>query len=380
MWPQHLLFACTTLWAVGMVGVSMVALWRTQRPALLQSGQRAPPYVLIRPCAGQEQHLHSNLLSSRNLRGTPPLRTLLGARPGDAALPTLQAVAAQLTAAGHPTQVHLTHSVAANGKVAQLADLTAAAPPQCVCLYVDSDVDLSDFAVDIFLAPLMQPEVAATWAPFYESAPRSLADRASATLLCASLHSFALLRGLDPRGVVGKVLAVKPRALAEVGGWGSLGQVLGEDMELGRRLRAAAWRVVSVGLAARARPAPRSLRQVLQRWQRWLWVVRAQRPGLLWSYPLIFCSTLPLLGLCASLSAAAPRGALLLAVLVLGTRWRVARAAEACTGWRSHGWDWLWADLLLAIAWCGVLGRRRVRWRARTLHIDLRGQLHEPLG
>jgi ceramide glucosyltransferase len=97
--------------------------------------------------------------------------------------------------------------------------------------------------------------------------------------------------------MVGKLFAIRSDALSAVGGFDSLVGALGEDMLLARRLTEGGRRLVMGTAVAESRASGRSLHAVVSRYARWITVIRAQRPALLVSYPLLFASTPGLLAL-----------------------------------------------------------------------------------
>jgi ceramide glucosyltransferase len=112
-------------------------------------------------------------------------------------------------------------------------------------------------------------------------------------------------------------------------------------------------------------------------------VIRAQRPGLLASYPLLFFATGPIV-LCAA--AAAPGSPALAggaAAAAIGLRLAVARAAATASGRRlplhRAAADAALADAMLASAFVRALRSREVVWRETALRID-RGGILRALG
>jgi len=309
------------------------------------------------------------------------------ARPDDAAAPFCEAAAENLRAQGINATRVVTDADGPNQKSAQLAEvLVRELDDLPLVAVVDSDVDPASLDWAALLGPFARdPAVAAVWSPTVESSTRTLGDHASGALLGVTLHAFPLLAGLDPAGLVGKVMVVRRSALDAVGGFAALVPYLGEDMELSRRLRARGGRVVATGKVARSLASGRSWAAVVGRYARWMTVIRAQRPWLLPSYPLLFFATpLVLAGAtgCALAGDVRARGvALGAAGLVLG-----ARAALALAGrWRRGTGPWgaglvgevVLGDVLLARAFVQALGRRTVQWRGRALRVGADGALVE---
>ncbi len=342
--------------------VRAAAFWR--RP----QRQAGPPghVLVVRPLAGADA-----LLSPAHPRATCWFAV---ADRDDAAFPAAEAACAALRAAGSDAEVVLTGGDRGlpNHKAAQLAFcLERAGDSFDVLVCADGDVELE--ALEPLLAPLRWG-AAATWAPPVETgAAASFGDRASHALLGGSLHAFPLLAGIDPRGLVGKLFAVRVEPLRRIGGFEALARYLGEDMELARRLLAAGERIEAVPLRARSLVAGRSLATVADRYHRWMLVIRAQRPHLLASYPLLFA---PLPGIVLAGLVAGSAEAILLGVC---GRWLTALAARHVAHRRFAPFDAavdaLLADALLFAALVRALASRQLAWRGRRLSLARDGTL-----
>lgn len=332
--------------------VASVGLWSFVRPRT-RGGSWSGDALVVRPCHGAEPGLAIRLASG------PGPRVLAVATEDDAATPIARAVA--------DARVVVTGATGPNAKAEQLGRALEGATAEIVVV-ADSDVLLDDLAP--LLRPFSDPAVAAVWAPPVEVAPVTLADRASACVLDASLHSFALLGALDPGGMVGKLVAIRRADLDAVGGFGALRRHLGEDMELARRLRANGRSLRMADMTARSFAGGRTFGAVVARYARWLVVIRAQRPLLLLSYPLLFGATLPILVI------ALARGAWMLAVATLAVRLLIAAFARIRSGqprWLAP--EALLADVVLWAALVRALATRTVAWRGRLLRVEAGGLL-----
>jgi ceramide glucosyltransferase len=374
-------------WSAIVAAVSLEAVRRSlsrKRPA---SAMAAPPprVLVVRPCAGDEPGLAHNLRSLALAPRSFELRCRLAvADRRDAAWPIAERAAEALRAEGLDVEVVLTAARGPNRKVSQIHHvLSAERAPFDLLLVADSDLDLTAAALDLLVTPLTGPSPrSAVWAPPAEhAAAQTAGDRASIALLGASLHAFPLLAGLDRRGLVGKLFAVRRDVLDDLGGFGALVDHLGEDMELGRRILARGGTIEDAPLVARSMASGRSMEQAVARFARWLLVIRAQRPWLLPSYPFLFFAT-PLIVVLALLTApAAPQIAFAAALLALVSRLGVALAAARASG-RPVGLgsalrEALRGDLLLARAFARALGSRRFSWRGTALTIERGGVLRE---
>lgn len=370
------------VWLVAVATVSARA-FVARRPRL-RSGLRsvlvpprtsAPRIAILRPCAGAEPELARCLSSWPTWTGAPARAVLAVATAADPALAVAEAAARSLLDRGMDARVIVTGARGPNRKAAQLAEAARAAGDAGVLVVADSDVDLEGLDLHALIAPITADErVGACWAPPVEHGiARTWGDRASHALLGASLHAFPLLSRLDRRGMVGKLVAFRRSSLVAIGGFAPLVDVLGEDMELARRLARHGERVVVVGPLARSLASGRDLGAIVARYTRWLAVIRSQRPLLLASYPLLFAAT-PLLVI-AALASGAPW----IAAAAIVVRVIVARLAQAaCRRRGSMGEALLEAcasDALLLAALGRALVARDVIWRGERLRVLPGGRL-----
>jgi ceramide glucosyltransferase len=334
--------------------------------------------VLVRPVAGDGTGL------ARRLEDTGGARFVVFAvgTLGDPAEPIAQRVAERLRARGVDASVFVTGAALPNHKADQIARTLAMprARTRGIVVVADDDVELGDDAV-LRLARALGSD-SAIWAPPVERGlTRTWGDRASQAVLDASFHSFPVLAGIDPSGLVGKLFAVRRSALDAAGGFESLTHHLGEDMELARRLRLAGHRVRVARQPAFATAEGRSLRDVLGRYTRWLLVVRAQRARLLISYPLLLAASPLLLAVLAFAVHRHDHAVATLAMAGLAVRLGIGCFARATAGLPvapiTAAIQSLAADVLLLLALALACTTREVTWRGRRLVIGRDGTLRD---
>ncbi|MBC7793352.1 MAG: hypothetical protein H7Z43_06570 [Clostridia bacterium] len=335
--------------------------WKTEEDHL-------PRVLVLRPCTGSDAYLAKSLATWPQNEANAAVRFLVPAKT-DPVFECADRAASELCRNGIDAEVLITGMVegAANRKVAQLAaaDLEHF---DIVCV-LDADLDIRAIELAWLTAPLVGA-TAATWLPATEHATATLGDRASTAVLAGSLHAFPLLAGLDPRGLVGKAFGVRCDALRVVGGFASFATRLGEDVELAHRLIIAGYAVQPAQGYVASSARGRSFGATVDRFARWLTVIRAQRPMLLVSYPILFFATLPLLVWFAALQSLSG------IVATLGVRALTALTASRFSGASASTiGDALLADVVLFCAWIKALSSRRVAWRGASFRIDARGHL-----
>lgn len=371
-----------SVWAAGVSAIHVHAAARAgswRAPAREPGDAHATDVLLVRPCAGADPSLRELLRSTGDMVEARGVAVVFAVgSESDPAHPIAVDVADGLRRRGIDVSVRVTTTRGPNHKAAQLETVCRDAGRPFVVV-ADSDVDLAGLRLGALVAELRWDErTAAVWAPPVESpVDPTLGDRLSAAVLGASLHAFPVLVGLDPRGMVGKLFAVRRASVDACGGFGALRNVLGEDVELARRLRERGERVAVAPTIGRARPRGRRVVDVVRRFARWMMVLRGQRPGLLVTYPSLFCATTPLVLACL---VAGGGVAWIAAAAVAISRWLVACAGARRAGSPLPSIPLLVAsDLVLLAALVLALRTRSVRWRDRSLRLGARGELTEVL-
>ncbi len=378
-----LIWAAVLLWlAIGAV------LRRYQLHARSREAARACAagrrVLLIRPCAGAEPGLRDNLLSIRSMTSAARLRLVVCVdSPDDGARPIAESVVRQLRDEGWDARVEIHPPRGPNRKASMLAEvLRGHAEAHELVVNVDSNVDLDGFELDALLSPVLEPgtKVGVCWAPWAEQRGfTGVGPRASEAVLGGSLTAFPLLCGLHPNGLVGKIWAARLDALAEAGEFADYARYLGEDFAMAERLRGAGWTIAVAPVLGRARGGQPSLDQVIERFGRWMLVVRGQMPRLLPSYPLFFFAT-PMI---AALAVLGLHGNPDVAVTALALAF-VARLQITLTAryWSRRGLrpvpalvDAALSDLVLMLAWIRAVRRREIEWRGHRLRVEPGGQL-----
>ncbi len=379
---------CTTVYGV------VRAAWQRRAPSSYgaprafsvrraQSSIGPARVLVVRPCAGLEQELARALGSLGGALSQAEIRCRFAiGTASDPAGAVAESAADRLRERGIDATVVITRADAPNHKAAQLeAVIAAETEPFDVVVVADSDVDLDGFDLDALIEPLLGDERGgAIWVPPVEiGALTASGDRASHALLDGSLHAFTILGALDGAALVGKLFAARADAIRAAGGFGSMARVLGEDMELARRLLAEGRTVRVAPTVARSLKTGRTWASAVERYARWLTVIRAQRPHLLASYPLLFLAAplLVLLGL--ALLPFAERLALTAIAFALGSRLIAAFAARALAGAPLDPIATITgaaiADALLSCAFARAALTRTLTWRGRALTIDRGGEL-----
>jgi ceramide glucosyltransferase len=338
-------------------------------------------WLVVRPCAGAEPELEASLLSVQSRADNLPIEVIMGvSEESDPARPIAERAAAALRDAGLDARVEVVPPAGPNRKASTVAGLVERhVTDHAGFINIDSNIDMTRMDLEALVAPLGAERVGASWQPPVEQLGPTLGDRASRAVLGGSFHAFALLLALDPASLVGKVFAIRKDAL-EAFGLEGLPDYLGEDVELSTRLRLSDFDVQPVITNAAARPARGRFADTVARQARWVTVIRAQRPALLLTYPLLFAPT-PLILVLAALSwLYSPLLAFAGVLAATAARLLVSAGARWASGLRWNPFvglvDGALADLVLWAALIRGLASRELSWRGNRLRIDRFGKLH----
>jgi hypothetical protein len=347
-----------TTWAAmaaGFTFVSLWRLWRAESPSRRRV-RRRPHVLLLRPVDAPTPLELENLATPIDYAGELTHVVLSPFRP------RLQSANVRWLPSDPLTK---------NRKVGHLAYGLAALPRQAdtIVLAIDADVRVDGALVSSLVEALEDGAALASAAPRPEEG-RSLGGRAVRGLLVQSHHSFEVLDVMSAgaKAVCGKALALSPAAAAELV---RLSDCIGEDLELSQVLHERGLEVRLADAPAHVpQPGQVPLRGVVERFTRWMQVLRAHRPALFPTVPLFFTPT-PLLMVLASV-VATPELAVALSALVAG-RIALANRLDRRPGLR---FEWLLAEVLLLACWLSALrAGRTVHWRGRRFTLVSGGRM-----
>lgn len=378
----------TILWSFWLFGAAITAIYKRYRMQKQQLDPRSVDLskgsiLVLRPCAGIEADLLDCLLSIKDAKCSRDIELVFGVSdPDDPALPVIRQAIEALRDTRICIRFEIAPIIGPNRKVSILAACAKNNLKQHeFVISADSNADLTGFDLDALCDALMrQSSPGSIWAPFtVHTVHGKFGNRLLEAVLHGSWQSFAFLSALDPKGLVGKLFAIRPGALQSIGGFGVLADYLGEDMELSRRLVSKGFDVSPHLRVAKSRSGPTSVAESMDRLQRWTMVIKAQRSKLLFAYPAMFGAS-PLI-FALSLLNALPSGywSLVALGIALGGRMMVGIAARRYCGLPAPFWtvltDILLADIGLLIVFCRVLRTKNVIWRGVAFKLDPRGKL-----
>lgn len=353
--------------------VAMMALFalamRRHRVRPCGKVDHAPRVSIFKPLAGCDEDLDGNLESFAGL-DYPACEILLGvATISDPAFATARRFVAR-----HPeldARVIVTDPNAAmNPKVAQLVSLEHSATGD-VYVISDSNVRVKPGYLWSLVGELGDARVGMVTSLFAGSGEQTVGAALENLQICASTSpGIAALGAVGKPLTVGKSMAMRPRDLARLGGFGAVGHVLAEDHVLGCLF-------VRHGLAVRTsldvvenRNVSCSVSRTMDRHTRWAKLRRSLHPSAFAVEPLLQPIVVASLGVLAAPSRVT---AATLAIVCVG---QSCCALLATMLIRGHALPWRYAPLEIVRAylslacWMSACTSRRIIWRGHPFVLN----------
>lgn len=266
-----------------------------------------------------------------------------------------------------------------NYKVSNLINAFPAARHDIIII-CDSDIRVPAEYLGSVMSRFGDPGVGLVTSPYRTSDVDGVAAAVEASGFTTEMTPNVLvalaLEGLS--FALGASMAVRRRALEEIGGFHALTEYLADDYQLGNKVHRAGWRVVLDHTFVESTIRAARLSTVLTRQLRWARTMRVSRPG---GY-LASGITLPFPGLlCAAFTAPTAAAALTAIALLYSVRMTVATIYS-----RRYVGDklfprWLWLlplrDMFSFSSWALSFLGNRVEWRGSRFLLRPGGTIEE---
>jgi ceramide glucosyltransferase len=367
--------------ALAVVGIAyaLAAAWLAGRfgpPTLAVSGQAAaarPSISILKPLFGDEPGLRENLESFLDQAYDAPVEMVLGLQ--DAADPALGV--AQALAAAHPGRVTVVVDAREHGlnrKVSNLINLTGKARHELL-IQSDSDIAVDRFYLARIVAGFADPGVGLVTSLYRGEARAGAWSRLAAmNLSYGFLPSVVVGVSLGlARPCMGSTIALRRQTLDRIGGFEIVADVLADDYEIGRAVRALGLRTVLASGAVVHACAERGLGEFWRHELRWAMTVREiDAPGFFGSF---VTHALPLAMIGAGLAGASPAAwgvvaAALAARLTLKRRIDIVFEASSGPWWMLPG-----RDMVAFVVMVAACFTRTVDWRGARYSVTSGGTL-----
>ena len=370
----HALGGIALVLSIAGIAYALLAAAMLARMAQALGPRAAVPVSLLKPLHGDEPGLEENLASFLRQDYGAAVQAVFGVQ--DHADPALEAV--ERLRRGHPdADIEVVVGAGPEGfnrKIANLIQMTARARHE---LLVVSDADMCvppDYLARVAGAA-GAPGVGAVTCYYFGQARGGFWSRLAAMgISYGFLPNVATGVGLGlAHPCMGSTIALRRPVLDEIGGFEAFADVLADDYEIGRAVRAVGRAVVLPPFAIAHGCSETSLRELFAHELRWAVTIRLMDPlghaGSVVTHPLALAlvATALLGGPWYAWPCLAAAG-----VARLWLKGKVDRAAGATTG--------PWQQMLLRdILSFGVFGcslfARRVDWRGSKFHITANGKL-----
>lgn len=322
---------------------------------------------VLKPLAGYDDDLDANLASFAEQDGVRHEIVFGVASTSDPAL-----VAARRFIMTHPNveaSIVVTDPDAAiNPKVAQLIALARHARGE-VLVISDSNVRVRRDYLQNLVAPLDDPRCGLVTSVFAGTGERTLGAALENLQLSAVIAPFVVLSTLGLPVTIGKSMAMRARDLEELGGFAIFGDVLAEDLMIGRGFAGAGFRIATSFAVVENRNVNGSLARMFDRHSRWAKMRRLIVPGFFTIEPLFSPIISALLGAVLFPARAT--------VAMVGIATVVQTVASLLAAWSFRGrpLPWRYAPLeivrtfVMLGCWASAWISRTVVWRGNPLEL-----------
>ena len=330
------------------------------------------PATLLKPVCGLEFELEENLASFCRQEGGD-YQVVFGVHgPADPAIPVIERVRARFPERDIALIVDPT-AIGSNQKVCNLANMMRVARHDLIVVS-DSDMRVGPDYLGRVIAPFADPAVGASTCVYCGRPRQGWISRLGAMFINEWFLASALIPAVFGKLTFcfGATMAVRRDALAAIGSFESLANLLADDYMLGNRIVANGMKVALVPYLVENVVDEPSLRGLFLHELRWARTIRSVRPV---GYALMSVTeVVPLALLAAGLLAVTSASALpALGLAVGGVALRLAQhaAVHSILPATSHGRFWLipLRDLLsLAVRVASFFGSK-VLWREQAFVI-----------
>ncbi len=338
-----------------------------------------PAVSILKPVKGMDAGSYDNFASfcRQNYPGAVQI-VFAAASADDAVIPVIRQLQADFP--GH--DITLVVNPAIHGPNYKVSNLINAFPSvrHDIIIVCDSDIRVSPDYLRSVTAHFEEPDVGLVTSPYRTSDVDGIAAAVEATGFTTEMIPNVLV-ALQLEGLsfaLGASMAVRRRALEDIGGFPALVEYLADDYQLGNKVHRAGWRIVLDTCFVESSIRAERLTTVLTRQLRWARTMRVSRPG---GY-LASGITLPFPGLLLAVLAAPTFFTALAAVMLLyGTRMTVATIYSTRFVRDRILPRWLWLlpvrDLLSFCSWALSFLGTTVEWRGSRFSLKPGGTIEE---
>ena len=328
-----------------------------------------PALTLLKPLCGEEPGLKDNLESFLRQDYAGPVQLICGVQdPGDPALAVVEALReahpeADVTLVVDP-RIH-----GANRKVSNLINMLAQAKHPVLVLS-DADIAVRPDYLSRITAALEPPGVGAVTCYYRGEALGGAASRLAAMGVSYGFMPNVIL-GVAlslARPCMGSTIAIRRGTLDRIGGFEALNDILMDDFDIGRAVRALGQRVVLPPFLVKHGCSEASLAEVWTHEMRWAVTVRMIDPWGHLGSGVTHALAWALIG--TAILDGAPAAWALMALALLSRLWLKARIDRAAGASSGPALLLPLRDIMSFLIFCGSLFARAVYWRGERFRVS----------
>ena len=342
------------------------------------AADHAPPVTIIKPVKGMDADSYGNFASFCR-QDYPQFQIIFAAAsPKDPAIPVIERIRADFPA----VDMELVVDGRIHGPNYKVCNLINAFPKarHDIIIVCDSDIRVGDRYLREVCAPFVDPGTGLVTSLYRSSETPGGAAAIEAMGFTAEMVPNVMvalkLEGLS--FALGASMAVRRKALEDIGGFPALVDYLADDYQLGNKVHRAGWRLSLSGYFVESVMHREELATVLSRQLRWARTMRVSRPGGYFASGLTQPFPAALLALIVSGFTTAGVVAALLLYAVRGIVALVFSRRYLKDGVFPR---WLWLlplrDLFAFATWALAFAGERVRWRGHLFRLLPGGRIVE---
>lgn len=332
-----------------------------------------PSVTILRPMKGLDPEADLNLQSLCDQDYAGPVQIILGA---DSASDPAIAAAERLKAACPDRSIVIVADGTLHGtnrKLGNLINMAGQARGE-VLVISDSDVRLPPKALSAMVDALQQSGVGLVYALYRGRPAGNFWSRLAALDINARFAASVVVgQRLGAHPVLGPTMAVRTDVLARAGGFERLKDVLADDFELGRMVRAQGLSIACPPILIDHLFPERSLSELWRHELRWARTIRLLNPG---GYAgSVITHVLPLALIGAALAGFAPGSLAVLGGLAVVRLMQTLVLCKAMQGDLGAVWLLVPRDILAFAVFLAAYFGDRIEWRGARLTLKADGAM-----
>lgn len=339
----------------------------------------SPGVSILKPVKGMDEDSYYNFASfcRQQYPGEQQL-IFAAASPDDPVIPTIRQLAVDFP--DHDIELVINPSLhGPNYKVSNLINAFPRARHNII-IVCDSDISVTPDYLNSVTACFSDDRVGLVTSLYRTSDVHGIATAVEAIGFTSEMIPNVLvaqqLEGLS--FALGASMAVRRRALEDIGGFEALACYLADDYQLGNKVHRSGWQLALDDCFVESVVKPENLMSVLSRQLRWARTMRVSRPG---GY-LASGITLPFPAIMlAMMLAPTPASGISATALLYVVRFSVATLFSRCfvRDGLFPGWLWLLPlrDMLAFFTWALSFLGNRIEWRGSRFTLKPGGKIEE---